>query len=96
MRGAMRDSMACISTSRCDITNTLFVPRERSDEHFESRNSTLEEVREVESRVVIPSRVVSRDETRVVTRGGKHALVVRRTRIFDALLTMRAELRDEL
>jgi len=47
----------------------------------------IEVSRERESRVVIPSRDVSRDETR----NGEHALVVRRTRICDALLTMRAE-----
>jgi hypothetical protein len=92
MRGAMRDSMLCISTSRCDITNTLFAPRERSRGVFESRFSTLEEVREVESRVVIPSRVVSRDGTRVVTRR-----VVSTSSSFETafgLLRMRTELED--
>ena len=94
MRGAMRDSMMCISTSRCDITNTLFAVGERSRAREESRISTLEASREVESRVVIPSRAVSRDETRRVTRIGEGALVLRRTRICDALLRMSAEERS--
>ena len=96
MRGAMRDSMLCISTSRCDITNTLFAPRERSRGAFESRFSTLEAAREVESRVVIPSLVLSRDRTRVVTRDGEDALVVRRTARDAGLLTMSAKPRAAL
>lgn len=96
MRVAMRVSRGCISTSRCDITNTLFAARERSREVFESRFSTLAAPIEVESRVLIPSLVLSRDGTRVVTRDGEDALVVRRTARDAGLLTMSAKPRAAL
>ena len=64
VRVIARDSMMCISTSRCDIMNTVFAPRAASRESVFDSRSALEAPRGDESRAVILTLAVSRCGTR--------------------------------